>query len=387
MMRCAPNCRDLTVLDCAWSAKDLRANLGGGQGKIYLRPIQMSLSKEPLVQQSQSEVKEQCKMCNQEILVRRLRNHLWSCMEGLDTSDEDGQDAEPGQFAHEESREFVISGQAPSSSNSLMSLPASSEASLSYTKTETIASVPTTLQMSSEVIDPTVKESEISHMDKIVDDIVNDTVAYCEQYNVLSAVEILRCFQKKMVTGRDLEVQALDEVNEGDTNFIMIDRGNVLKTALDEILCLTDYRKTLQVEFYGEVAVDQGGPRKEFFRLVLKEIEKFFDNGLRNLLSEQYVGVGILLGLSIIQNGKIPTFIGDLCGTIFSSEQTSEPCITELRGGLKKVGIFQGQILKICCLFGLGVIYFLQMVQSCISKLTEQKIAICCQKVELVFIC
>ena len=150
MMRCAPNCRDLAVLDCSWNAKDLRANLGGGQGKIYLRPLQMSLSKEPLVQQSQSEVKERCKMCNQVILVRRVRGHLWSCMEGLDTSDEDGQVTEPGQFAQEESREFVISGQAPSSCNSLMSLLASSEASLSHTETETIASVPTTLQTSSE---------------------------------------------------------------------------------------------------------------------------------------------------------------------------------------------------------------------------------------------
>ena len=100
-------------------------------------------------------------MCNQVILVRRVRGHLWSCMEGLDTSDEDGQVTEPGQFAQEESREFVISGQAPSSCNSLMSLPASSEASLSHTKTETIASVPTTLQMSSEVIDLTVKD--LSH--------------------------------------------------------------------------------------------------------------------------------------------------------------------------------------------------------------------------------
>ena len=100
-----------------------------------------------------------------------------------------------------------------------------------------------------------MKESEISNMDKIVDDIVDDTVAYCEQYNVLSAFEILCCFQKKMVTGRDLEVQALDEVNKGNTNIIMIDRGNVLKTALDEILCLTDYQKTLQVEFYGEVCL------------------------------------------------------------------------------------------------------------------------------------
>jgi hypothetical protein len=36
MMRCQPNCRDLSIIDCSWNAKDLRANMGGGQGKIYL---------------------------------------------------------------------------------------------------------------------------------------------------------------------------------------------------------------------------------------------------------------------------------------------------------------------------------------------------------------
>ena len=68
MMRCAPNCRDLSVIVCSWNAKDLHSNLGGGQGKTYLRPIQNSLSTQSLFQSSQSEVKERCQMCNQEIL-------------------------------------------------------------------------------------------------------------------------------------------------------------------------------------------------------------------------------------------------------------------------------------------------------------------------------
>lgn len=48
------------------------------------------------------------------------------------------------------------------------------------------------------------------------------------------------------------------------------------------------------------------------------------------------------LGLSIIQNGKIPTFIdGEVRGKIFSTEETSDPCILALREGFKKVGIYQ----------------------------------------------
>ena len=33
----------------------------------------------------------------------------------------------------------------------------------------------------------------------------------------------------------------------------MVDRQNLLQTALDEISCLQDFRKTLEVQFYNEV--------------------------------------------------------------------------------------------------------------------------------------
>lgn len=46
-------------------------------------------------------------------------------------------------------------------------------------------------------------------------------------------------------------------------------------------------------------AQDFGGPRKEFFRLVLREIKEiYFDNGLRELLSEKYYIIGIIFGMS-----------------------------------------------------------------------------------------
>ena len=53
--------------------------------------------------------------------------------------------------------------------------------------------------------------------------------------------------------------------------------------------------------------------------------------------------VNFLLGLSIVQNGKIPTFIGVVIKRkVFSSElEANEACISELQEGLKKVGIYQ----------------------------------------------
>ena len=68
-------------------------------------------------------------------------------------------------------------------------------------------------------------------------------------------MEILRYFQQKMVIGRALEVRSVDEVNEGETNFVVVDRQNLMLTAFNEISFLTELRKTLQVLFYGEVCI------------------------------------------------------------------------------------------------------------------------------------
>jgi hypothetical protein len=46
--------------------------------------------------------------------------------------------------------------------------------------------------------------------------------------------------------------------------------------------------------------------------------------------------------LSIIQNGKIPTFTdGEIKNKVFSAEETNEACISEFQKGLKKVRIYQ----------------------------------------------
>lgn len=47
MMQCLPNCLDLSRIDCSWNANDIKAHLGGGQGKIYFVPIQKSISTKP----------------------------------------------------------------------------------------------------------------------------------------------------------------------------------------------------------------------------------------------------------------------------------------------------------------------------------------------------
>jgi hypothetical protein len=47
MMVCTSNCRNLRRIECAWDAGSIKSILGGGQSKIYLRPIQTSISTKP----------------------------------------------------------------------------------------------------------------------------------------------------------------------------------------------------------------------------------------------------------------------------------------------------------------------------------------------------
>ncbi|KAK3085255.1 hypothetical protein FSP39_000754 [Pinctada imbricata] len=118
---------------------------------------------------------------------------------------------------------------------------------------------------------------------------------FCKEKNVMDPIEILKKFQQEMVTGRNLEISNPAEMIEGDVNFILIDRESVLRTGFDEISSIDqkEMRKTLDVQFYNETAVDFGGPRNEFFRLILAAIkEKYFDNGLRELLFADYEMVG-----------------------------------------------------------------------------------------------
>ena len=81
-----------------------------------------------------------------------------------------------------------------------------------------------------------------------------EVIEYCKSHNVEDAVEILRCLQNIMVEGRALSIQDPTSFDDGETNCIMVDRYNILKTSFDEVKCLKNLRKTLEVQFYGEVS-------------------------------------------------------------------------------------------------------------------------------------
>ncbi|KAL5019444.1 hypothetical protein ScPMuIL_002336 [Solemya velum] len=142
--------------------------------------------------------------------------------------------------------------------------------------------------------------------------VVSSVIHFGRGNSITDPVEILRKLQEDIVTGRPLEIADVTQSVEGDTNFILVDRDHVLTTGFDKLhpVSNADHRKTLEVQFYNETAVDLGGPRKEFFVLILRAIkEKYFDQGLRDLLCADYEFVGKVFALSILQNGKLPTFM------------------------------------------------------------------------------
>lgn len=93
---------------------------------------------------------------------------------------------------------------------------------------------------------------------------VAECISICEKDHVGNPVEILKCAQKLILQGRPLDVNSPEQPLDGETNFVCINRFNIWNSAIEEFQYLENPRVTLEVSFYGEIAHDAGGPRKEF---------------------------------------------------------------------------------------------------------------------------
>ena len=101
-------------------------------------------------------------------------------------------------------------------------------------------------------------------------------------------VEILRFLQKEVIKGRALDVTSEFEAKEGETNYICVDRHDLLNTSFAELASIEDFAITFEVDFMGEKAEDFGGPRKEWIRLMNAAImEKYFAKGFCEFLSDE----------------------------------------------------------------------------------------------------
>ena len=138
--------------------------------------------------------------------------------------------------------------------------------------------------------------------------------------NLMDPVEILKYLQQKIVTGRALEISSVDTEISGETNYVTVDRENIMQTTFDELQFICNPRLTFQVDFMGEDSADLGGPRKEWIRLLNREIKaKYFDHDLRPLLSKDYFYVGQVFAIALLQNGQIPSLVKQCCKNWYQS--------------------------------------------------------------------
>ena len=159
--------------------------------------------------------------------------------------------------------------------------------------------------------------------------------------DIMEPTEMLRYLQKKIISGRPLEVTNSSQVLEGETNFITVDRHNILETTFEELKHVTDPRVTFEVQFYGEQAVDTGGPRKEWIRLCNQKIkDTYFDNGLKEHMSDDYFYIGQMVCIALLQNGQLPVYIPEeILQAIFIEDLELPPCVRELKCGMDTLGI------------------------------------------------
>ena len=159
--------------------------------------------------------------------------------------------------------------------------------------------------------------------------------------DIMEPTEMLRYLQKKIISGRPLEVTNSSQVLEGETNFITVDRHNIHETTFEELKYVTDPRVTFEVQFYGEQAVDSGGPRKEWIRLCNQKIkDTYFDNGLKEHMSDDYYCIGQMVCIALLQNGQLPVYIPEeIMQAIFIEDLELPPCVRELKCGMDTLGI------------------------------------------------
>ena len=129
---------------------------------------------------------------------------------------------------------------------------------------------------------------------------------------------------------------------EQDLTFQHVDNG---MTSPDGSIVDCDSKDTKNVEqlakdCYGKRAQNYGGPRRELFATIIKEIyAKYFEKGWREQLANDYEVVGLIFSLSIIQNGLLPRFFeGDMHKVTFKDYPAVNECIKKFRQGVQKLG-------------------------------------------------
>ena len=164
---------------------------------------------------------------------------------------------------------------------------------------------------------------------------------------------ILQQHQYKVITGDD----------EEDRQRIHVRRSHLIFDTMRAFSKATfNVAKTLKVNFIGESSVDEGGPRREFFQLALKEA--FTTSGLfcgwpenvvpihnvEAVANNNFYTIGKLIATCLVQGGQPPVcFAGAVADYLVYNEIKCQPCLDDIpdytvQQNLKKVSCIYTRI-------------------------------------------
>lgn len=152
--------------------------------------------------------------------------------------------------------------------------------------------------------------------------------------DIIVAKHAIRQHQMKVISGRD----------EEDRQRVHVRRSNLVKDTIKAFSKPTfDVSKMLKVTFIPEGSVDDGGPRREFFQLAMKECMKtsfLFTGWPENVVPQHnveavanntYFIVGKLIATCIVQGGQPPVcFAKAVADFLIYNEVRSKACLEDI---------------------------------------------------------
>ena len=144
--------------------------------------------------------------------------------------------------------------------------------------------------------------------------------------------------------------------NEEDRQRIHVRRSNLISDTIWAFSRPTfNVSKLLKVVFVGEPSVDEGGPRREFFQLIIKELFSYFGlfigwpqnvvpvHNVEALAKNEYYVIGKIIATCLVHGGQPPVcFSAAVADYMVYNEVKGNPCISDVhdysvRNKLKKV--------------------------------------------------
>ena len=84
---------------------------------------------------------------------------------------------------------------------------------------------------------------------------IADIIGHCKTKDPNNTVEILKYMQTRLVQGRPLEIEDVTQCISRATNFIMIDRSDLINAGLEETQQISNKFVTLEVQFCNEMMI------------------------------------------------------------------------------------------------------------------------------------